>query len=365
MATPTDKELLKQANKKNIRDKTEKQSVSRAAIADGIDGALDYTDKQVAGLRKEVNEKTPTGLATVATSGKYSDLKDAPAIPEAYTDEDAQKLIDVATAGLPIAWSPETATTSFFKVATVYDELLKQNVATSIDLFIDTIARAVFAKFSAKVDGATNKLTLTRGFDLPDILVTLPAGGGTSTDISMPDAYAALTDSNFSNYPASDGRYLTYLAPDPAYFLASQNDWDSGANAGHWALRLPAGARGGVRFKFVDITSSLAALGIRTSDTSDFRKSQIQAGAYLNNGKICYLVDGAEVSSAISAVTNEYAILYSDGTSLKLYRSVDGTARTQLVYTFANITPATQDLFIGQCGHFGSKLSQPAHLNFV
>lgn len=89
MATPTKKDLLKQATKQNIRDKTAKQTVTRTAIADGIDKAYDYADDQVGALRKELAEQTPADLAAVATSGKYSDLKGLPDIPEAYTDEQA------------------------------------------------------------------------------------------------------------------------------------------------------------------------------------------------------------------------------------------------------------------------------------
>ena len=71
MATKTD---LKAATKRNIRDKTAKESITRTAIADGIDAAYDYADQQVA------------ALPLAARTGKYGDLADRPTIPAAYTD---------------------------------------------------------------------------------------------------------------------------------------------------------------------------------------------------------------------------------------------------------------------------------------
>lgn len=349
MATSA-KDTLKTKNKTNIRDKTAAGSVTRTAIADGIDAAYDYTDTQLAAFREEVDTQTP------GFSGNYSDLEGLPAIPAAYTDEQA------AEASKPVV---DTALEEFEIGLPVDDEDFDittdaEGLATHIALnYAHVLGRATLG-----FDAATNKLTLTLAPGLDPLTVTLnnTSAAGSATTPTSP-TFLALTDSGFTNKEGAVP--LTFSAGPPPAFTAAQADFRSGANTGKWKLRLPAGKKGAVRFRFIDPAAmENCGLTLRTIDTFDHSGNQVDAELYVSGGKLCYIKAGAENAGTIAAVAGDYGLLVSDGVSLKGYRSADGLAYTELVSAFTNVNPATQDLYLGQNGHFGSKLTSPTYYGF-
>lgn len=284
---------------------------------------------------------------------------EVPATPAAYTDERATQVsatvVDKALEELEIALplNEEDFT------------ITKDAEGTVVDISLNEAHVLGQAKLS--FDAATNKLSLTLAPGLDALTITLnstsAAGSATSPSPTAP-TFLALTDSGFTNKEGAVP--LTFSAGPPPAFTAAQADFRSGANTGKWKLKLPAGTKGAVRFRFIEPTAmENCGLTLRTIDTFDHSGNQVDAELYVSAGKLNYIEAGVEKVGTIAAVAGDYGLLVSDGASVKGYRSADGVTYTEMVHEFTKLTPATQDLYLGQNGHFGSKLTSPTYYGFV
>ncbi|MBJ6145737.1 hypothetical protein [Hymenobacter sp. BT559] len=296
-------------------------------------------------------------LASVATSGSYGDLEDVPTIPAAYTDEQAAEaskaVVDAAVTGLeiglPINEQDFTVTTD------------EAGVATDIGVnYSHVLGRA-----TASYNETTKTLTLRLSPEVEPLVLTLNITSSTSSATAPTSpTFTALTSSGFIQNDGANP--LTYNAGPPAYWLAAQSAWNGGGNTGKWPLRLPINTAGGLRQRVIDpsVFNSLCGLTLRTVDSTNHASNVVNIELYVNNGKIGYILNGTENLTSISIAAGEYLLLII-GTTVKGYRSVDGTALTELVKEFTNVDPTTAVLYPGQNGHFGSKLGEPAHYGFV
>lgn len=287
-----------------------------------------------------------------------------------------------ATTNLPLDYEKANPQLSFFAVtyvnsvdpatgAVIIDPATgqpKQEVSLigiNKNLFIDTI----LGELTLTTD-ASNNVTIGRGARLQALtgkVGTVGSAGSSTAPAPVTSSYSALTNSNFVNNPAQDGQYLTYNAIAPASWKAVMLDWDSGANAGRWLLKLPPGVPGAIRFRFTASSSGLAILGVRKVSDTNFRKSLITAGVFQNTSTLGYVINGDGGPTTAAAAVNGYGVLISDGVVLKALYSVDGVAVTQLLTTYDKSVadPAVDTLYPGLVGHDGATIFLTEYYGFV
>jgi hypothetical protein len=156
------KESLKQANSENIRTKTADGSVTRKAIADGIDAGLDYTDQQV----KALEEKLVTGDDLAEALQELETPIEQAAQAANAAGQQAEQLGQRVS---QLENSPVTGYTDEKAAAAAQQAVTKQSLGlSSVDNTADTAKPVSTAQATADTQAKNDAISTVRGGVVPE-----------------------------------------------------------------------------------------------------------------------------------------------------------------------------------------------------